>query len=59
MLNSLLESVKGDLKTAESELDRLIVWQLAVYVMEKVVQAIKKQDSRNNLLVFVKVMNIF
>lgn len=54
ILNSLLESVKNDLKTAESELDRLIVWQSAIYVMEKIVQTIKKQDSRDNLLIFVK-----
>lgn len=58
MLNSLLESVKKDLKTAESEVDRLIIWQSAIYVMEKIVQTIKKQDSRDNLLIFVKVMII-
>lgn len=58
ILNSLLESVKNDLKTAESELDRLIVWQSAIYVMEKIVQTIKKQDSRDNLLIFVKVIQL-
>lgn len=58
ILNSLLESVKNDLKTAESELDRLIVWQSAIYVMEKIVQIIKKQDSRDNLLIFVKVIQL-
>jgi len=46
------------LKTAESEVDRLIVWQSAIYVMEKIVQTIKKQDSRDNLLIFVKVTYI-
>lgn len=58
ILNSLLDSVKNDLKTAESELDRLIVWQSAIYVMEKIVQTIKKQDSRDNLLIFVKVIQL-
>lgn len=56
ILNSLLGSVKDNLKTAESELDRLNIWQSAIYVMEKIVQNIKKQDSRNNLLIFVKVI---
>jgi len=59
ILDSLLSSVKGGLKTSESELDRLVVWQSTVYVMEKIVQSIKKQDSRNNLLIFVKVMFYF
>jgi hypothetical protein len=58
ILNTLLESVKKDLKAAESELDRLIVWQSAIYVMEKIVQIIKKQDSRDNLLIFVKVIQL-
>lgn len=39
-------------------MDRLIVWQSAIYVMEKIVQTIKKQDSRDNLLIFVKVIYI-
>lgn len=56
ILDCLLRSVKSCLKTSESELDRLAVWQSTVYVMEKIVQSIKKQDSRNNLLIFVKVM---
>lgn len=56
ILNSLLGSVKDNLKTAESELDCLNIWQSAIYVMEKIVQNIKKQDSRNNLLIFVKVI---
>lgn len=55
ILDSLLGSVKSCLKTSESDLDRLTVWQSTIYVMEKVVQSIKKQDSRNNLLIFVKV----
>lgn len=58
LLNALLGSVKDGLKTAESELDRLTIWQSAIYVMEKIVQTIKKQDSRNNLLIFVKVFDI-
>lgn len=58
ILDSLLGSVKDGLKTAESEFDRLTIWQSAIYVMEKIVQTIKKQDSRNNLLIFVKVTNI-
>lgn len=57
ILNALLVSVKDGLKSAESELDRLTVWQSAIYVMEKIVQTIKKQDSRNNLLVFIKVID--
>jgi len=59
ILDSLLGSVKGVLKTSESELDRLAVWQSTVYIMEKIVQSIKKQDSRNNLLIFVKVIFYF
>lgn len=58
VLNSLLTSVKDGLKNAESELDRLTVWQSSIYVMEKIVQTIRKQDSRNNLLIFVKVVKI-
>lgn len=58
ILNSLLGSVKDGLKISESEFDRLAIWQSAIYVMEKIVQTIKKQDSRNNLLIFVKVINI-
>lgn len=58
LLNALLGSVKDGLKTAESELDRLTIWQSTIYVMEKIVQTIKKQDSRNNLLIFVKVFDI-
>lgn len=56
VLDSLLRSVKDGLKSAESELDRLNIWQSSIYVMEKLVQIIKKQDSRNNLLIFVKVI---
>lgn len=56
ILDSLLRSVKDGLKSAESELDRLTVWQSSIHVMEKLVQTIKKQDSRNNLLIFVKVV---
>lgn len=56
ILNFLLGSVKDNLKTAESDLDRLAIWQSTIYVMEKIVQIIKKQDSRNNLLIFVKVI---
>lgn len=55
ILNSLLGCVKNCLKTSESEYDSLIIWQSTVYVMEKVVHIVKKQDSRTNLLVFVKV----
>lgn len=58
VLNSLLISVKDGLKNAESELDRLTVWQSSINVMEKIVQTIRKQDSRNNLLIFVKVVEI-
>lgn len=58
ILNSLLVSVKDSLKTSESEFDRLAVWHSAIYVMEKIVQTIKKQDSRYNLLIFVKVIII-
>lgn len=58
ILNSLLVSVKDSLKTSESEFDRLAVWHSAIYVMEKIVQIIKKQDSRYNLLIFVKVIII-
>lgn len=58
ILNSLLGSVKASLKTAESEINRLDIWQSAISVMGKMVQAIKKQDSRSNLLIFVKVFNI-
>ncbi|VVC29458.1 Hypothetical protein CINCED_3A008880 [Cinara cedri] len=54
ILNSLLSSVKNSLKSSESEFDRLTVWHSAIYVMEKIVQTIKKQDSRFNLLIFVK-----
>jgi len=54
ILDCLLSSVKSGLKTSESDLDRLAVWQSTVYVMEKIVQSIKKQDTRNNLLIFVK-----
>lgn len=57
MLNTLLKSVKDSLKTVESEFDRLTIWQSTIYVMEKIVQTIKKQDSRNNLLTFIKVVN--
>jgi len=57
MLNTLLKSVKDNLKTVESEFDRLTIWQSTIYVMEKIVQTIKKQDSRNNLLTFIKVVN--
>lgn len=55
MLATLLKSVKDTLKTAESELDRLAIWESTIYVMEKIVQTIKKQDLRNNLLTFIKV----
>lgn len=58
ILNTLLGSVKDGLKNAESELDRLIIWQSSIYVMEKIVQTIQKQDSRNNLLIFVKVVDM-
>jgi hypothetical protein len=58
VLNSLLGSVKASLKTAENEINRLDIWQSAISVMGKMVQAIKKQDSRSNLLIFVKVLNI-
>ncbi|XP_050532705.1 Fanconi anemia group D2 protein isoform X2 [Daktulosphaira vitifoliae] len=54
ILNSLLGSVKNCLKSSDSEYDRLIIWQSTIYVMEKVVHIVKKQDSRSNLLVFVK-----
>lgn len=56
ILNTLLVSVKDSLKTAETEFDRLIIWQSAIHVMEKIVRTIKKQDSRINLLIFVKVL---
>lgn len=58
ILDSLLRSVKYGLKSAECEVDRLTVWQSSIYVMEKLVHTIKKQDLRNNLLIFVKVIDI-
>lgn len=58
ILNILLGSVKNSLKSAENDFDRLVIWQSTIYIMEKIVQIIKKQDLRNNLLIFVKVINI-
>lgn len=58
ILNTLLGSVKNSLKSAENDFDRLAMWQSTIYIMEKNVQIIKKQDLRNNLLIFVKVINI-
>ncbi|XP_050428973.1 Fanconi anemia group D2 protein isoform X2 [Adelges cooleyi] len=54
ILSILLDFVKKGLKKSESEYDRLTVWQSSIFIMEKVVCVVKKQDSRNNLLAFVK-----
>lgn len=58
ILNTLLGSVKNGLKSAENDFDRLVIWQSTIYIMEKIVQIVKKQDLRNNLLIFVKVIKI-